>query len=216
MTVVLGAHDLRKKEKNQQRIKVAKFCPHSSFSGKFDFDIMLLRVSKLLKIHFCTFIFKNSPHIKWRLYILKLISCTKKNKFLFNTLVVCGCFKHPLGFLLTDFLFFCIILKPNLENLTELIIFTILFYSYKIMPQRISTWSLWTCPRKPKASLTNSIVLLLAGEKLDPVSLIRMFWKKGQKRLCPSLTVKKFGETISNHSKWFAPHLTRRMEEYVR
>uniref|UniRef100_A0A3B5R182 trypsin n=1 Tax=Xiphophorus maculatus TaxID=8083 RepID=A0A3B5R182_XIPMA len=44
MTVVLGAHDLRKKEKSQQRIKVAKFCPHSSFSGKFDFDIMLLKL----------------------------------------------------------------------------------------------------------------------------------------------------------------------------
>uniref|UniRef100_A0A3B3VNK9 trypsin n=1 Tax=Poecilia latipinna TaxID=48699 RepID=A0A3B3VNK9_9TELE len=48
MTVVLGAHDLSKKEKSQQRIKVAKFCPHSRFTGNFDFDIMLLRVSKLI------------------------------------------------------------------------------------------------------------------------------------------------------------------------
>ncbi|XP_016536340.1 granzyme B-like isoform X1 [Poecilia formosa] len=44
MTVVLGAHDLSKKEKSQQRIKVAKFCPHSRFTGNFDFDIMLLRL----------------------------------------------------------------------------------------------------------------------------------------------------------------------------
>ncbi|MEQ2237806.1 hypothetical protein ILYODFUR_026855 [Ilyodon furcidens] len=44
MTVVLGAHDLSKVEKSQQRIKVAKFFPHPKYTGKYDFDIMLLKV----------------------------------------------------------------------------------------------------------------------------------------------------------------------------
>ncbi|KAM4731292.1 granzyme B-like [Anableps anableps] len=44
MTVVLGVHNLSKMEKGQQTIKVAKFCPHTSYTGKFDFDIMLLRL----------------------------------------------------------------------------------------------------------------------------------------------------------------------------
>ncbi|KAL3970190.1 G protein-coupled receptor [Sarotherodon galilaeus] len=45
-TVVLGAHDISKKEKSQQRIKVAKYYPHPKFSGKYDYDIMLLKLEK--------------------------------------------------------------------------------------------------------------------------------------------------------------------------
>uniref|UniRef100_A0A669D8N4 trypsin n=1 Tax=Oreochromis niloticus TaxID=8128 RepID=A0A669D8N4_ORENI len=45
-TVVLGAHDISKKEKSQQRIKVAKYYPHPKFSGKYDYDIMLLKVKE--------------------------------------------------------------------------------------------------------------------------------------------------------------------------
>lgn len=59
MTVVLGAHDLSKQEKSQQKIKVAKFCPHPQFKGKFDFDIMLLKVNKLYK--FIYIIIVNTP-----------------------------------------------------------------------------------------------------------------------------------------------------------
>lgn len=43
-TVVLGAHDISKKEKSQQRIKVAKYYRHPKFNGKYDYDIMLLKV----------------------------------------------------------------------------------------------------------------------------------------------------------------------------
>lgn len=45
MTVVLGAHDISKKEKSQQRIKVAEYIPHPEYSGNYDFDIMLLKVN---------------------------------------------------------------------------------------------------------------------------------------------------------------------------
>ncbi|XP_051815195.1 granzyme B-like isoform X4 [Acanthochromis polyacanthus] len=44
MTVVLGAHDITKKEKSQQRIQVAKYYPHPKFNGKHDYDIMLLQL----------------------------------------------------------------------------------------------------------------------------------------------------------------------------
>ncbi|XP_038131404.1 granzyme B-like [Cyprinodon tularosa] len=44
MVVVLGAHNIGKEEKSQQRIKVAKFFPHMNYAGKFDFDIMLLKL----------------------------------------------------------------------------------------------------------------------------------------------------------------------------
>uniref|UniRef100_A0A3Q4N548 trypsin n=1 Tax=Neolamprologus brichardi TaxID=32507 RepID=A0A3Q4N548_NEOBR len=45
-TVVLGAHDISKKEKSQQRIKVAKYYRHPKFNGKYDYDIMLLKLEK--------------------------------------------------------------------------------------------------------------------------------------------------------------------------
>lgn len=44
MTVVLGAHDISKKEKSQQRIQVAKYYPHPKYTGKYDYDIMLLKL----------------------------------------------------------------------------------------------------------------------------------------------------------------------------
>ncbi|XP_035990206.1 mast cell protease 1A-like [Fundulus heteroclitus] len=43
--VVLGAHDISKEEKSQQRIKVAKSYRHPNFKGKFDYDIMLLKLA---------------------------------------------------------------------------------------------------------------------------------------------------------------------------
>ncbi|CAK6966346.1 mast cell protease 1A-like [Scomber scombrus] len=46
MTVVLGAHDITKKEKSQQRIEV-KYHPHPKYKkGKYDNDIMLLKLKK--------------------------------------------------------------------------------------------------------------------------------------------------------------------------
>ncbi|XP_066563712.1 uncharacterized protein LOC136751861 [Amia ocellicauda] len=47
LTVVLGAHNLSKNEKSQQRIEVKKYHKHglNSFS-QFDFDIMLLKLKK--------------------------------------------------------------------------------------------------------------------------------------------------------------------------
>ncbi|KAF1382365.1 hypothetical protein PFLUV_G00143050 [Perca fluviatilis] len=45
VTVVLGAHDISKKEKSQQWIQVAKYHPHPKFiTGKYDYDIMLLEL----------------------------------------------------------------------------------------------------------------------------------------------------------------------------
>lgn len=44
MTVVLGAHNLKHKEKSQQSIQVAAFYAHPKYHGKFDNDIMLLKV----------------------------------------------------------------------------------------------------------------------------------------------------------------------------
>uniref|UniRef100_A0A3Q3G3C0 trypsin n=1 Tax=Labrus bergylta TaxID=56723 RepID=A0A3Q3G3C0_9LABR len=44
MTVVLGAHDISKREKSQQRIQVAEFYPHKRFNGNTDYDIMLLKL----------------------------------------------------------------------------------------------------------------------------------------------------------------------------
>ncbi|KAM8855779.1 granzyme H-like [Spinachia spinachia] len=44
MTVVLGAHDISKKEKSQQRIRVAKYHQHPRFTRGYDYDIMLLEL----------------------------------------------------------------------------------------------------------------------------------------------------------------------------
>nr|XP_046259331.1 granzyme B-like [Scatophagus argus] len=46
MTVVLGAHDISKKEKSQQWIPVAKYIPHPQYNGGMDYDIMLLQLKK--------------------------------------------------------------------------------------------------------------------------------------------------------------------------
>lgn len=45
MRVVLGAHDITKKEKSQQWLKVEKFFPHPEYSGKYVNDIMLIKVN---------------------------------------------------------------------------------------------------------------------------------------------------------------------------
>ncbi|KAM6978529.1 granzyme B-like [Tautogolabrus adspersus] len=43
MTVVLGAHDISKRERSQQRIQVAEFYPHPRYT-EYDYDIMLLKL----------------------------------------------------------------------------------------------------------------------------------------------------------------------------
>uniref|UniRef100_A0A3Q3WEQ5 trypsin n=1 Tax=Mola mola TaxID=94237 RepID=A0A3Q3WEQ5_MOLML len=58
ITVVLGAHNISKKEKSQQRIQVAKYIPHPKFEGHH-YDIMLLKVSQhkiqfFVRLHFLT------------------------------------------------------------------------------------------------------------------------------------------------------------------
>ncbi|KAL3970363.1 adaptin ear-binding coat-associated protein 1/2 [Sarotherodon galilaeus] len=45
-TVVLGAHDISKKERTQQRIQVAEYYPHPGFTGQYEYDIMLLKLKK--------------------------------------------------------------------------------------------------------------------------------------------------------------------------
>lgn len=45
MTVVLGAHNIRKKEDSQQRIEVARFISYPQYNGGFDYDVMLLKVN---------------------------------------------------------------------------------------------------------------------------------------------------------------------------
>ncbi|XP_054642949.1 granzyme B-like [Dunckerocampus dactyliophorus] len=51
MTVVLGAHDITKKEKSQQHIQVAQFHPHPNFVGEYSYDIMLLKLKHTAKLN---------------------------------------------------------------------------------------------------------------------------------------------------------------------
>ncbi|CAL8267623.1 unnamed protein product [Lota lota] len=45
LTAVLGAHNITKKEKSQQRIQVAKYHVHPNYKdGSLDFDVMLLKL----------------------------------------------------------------------------------------------------------------------------------------------------------------------------
>ncbi|KAM3608440.1 uncharacterized protein V6R79_025425 [Siganus canaliculatus] len=44
LTVVLGAHNITKNEKSQQRIQVAEYIPHPKFRGASDYDIMLIKL----------------------------------------------------------------------------------------------------------------------------------------------------------------------------
>ncbi|XP_053185104.1 granzyme B-like [Scomber japonicus] len=46
LTVVLGAHDITKKEKSQQRIEVKQHYPHPKYKGQYDNDLMLLKLKK--------------------------------------------------------------------------------------------------------------------------------------------------------------------------
>ncbi|XP_037542277.1 granzyme B(G,H)-like [Nematolebias whitei] len=50
MTVVLGAHDITKKEKTQQLFQVATYFQHPNFTGGFDYDIMLLKLKTTAKL----------------------------------------------------------------------------------------------------------------------------------------------------------------------
>uniref|UniRef100_A0A3B4FF76 Granzyme B-like n=1 Tax=Pundamilia nyererei TaxID=303518 RepID=A0A3B4FF76_9CICH len=45
-TVVLGAHDITKKERTQQRIEVDEYFAHPGFTGNLNNDIMLLKLKK--------------------------------------------------------------------------------------------------------------------------------------------------------------------------
>ncbi|XP_060944802.1 granzyme B-like [Limanda limanda] len=52
MMVVLGAHDISKKEKSQQNLKVAKYFTHPEYtSGQSDYDIMLLKLKNKAKLN---------------------------------------------------------------------------------------------------------------------------------------------------------------------
>lgn len=52
ITVVLGAHNISRKEKSQQRINVKKYHVHPQFisMNQTDYDIMLLKVSYILQL----------------------------------------------------------------------------------------------------------------------------------------------------------------------
>ncbi|XP_077392530.1 granzyme B(G,H)-like isoform X2 [Festucalex cinctus] len=51
MTVILGAHNISKQEKSQQRIKVAEFYPRKKFDGNYSKDIMLLKLERDAKLN---------------------------------------------------------------------------------------------------------------------------------------------------------------------
>ncbi|XP_028992338.1 granzyme B-like [Betta splendens] len=51
MTVVLGAHNIKKEEKSQQKIQVAQYHIHPKFDGKFKYDIMLLKLKQNAKLN---------------------------------------------------------------------------------------------------------------------------------------------------------------------
>ncbi|KAM9347586.1 granzyme B-like [Symphorus nematophorus] len=50
MTVVLGAHNIKKEEKTQQRIEVAKYILHPDYNGS-DYDIMLLKLKEKARLN---------------------------------------------------------------------------------------------------------------------------------------------------------------------
>ncbi|XP_060944046.1 granzyme B-like [Limanda limanda] len=51
MMVVLGAHNISKKEKSQQNLEVAKYLTHPEYNGKWDYDIMLLKLKNKAKLN---------------------------------------------------------------------------------------------------------------------------------------------------------------------
>ncbi|XP_019737959.1 mast cell protease 1A-like [Hippocampus comes] len=46
MTVILGAHNIRKREKSQQRIDVDEFHRHPNYTGEYSNDVMLLKLQR--------------------------------------------------------------------------------------------------------------------------------------------------------------------------
>ncbi|XP_053295610.1 granzyme B(G,H)-like [Pleuronectes platessa] len=51
MMVVLGAHNIIKKEKSQQNLQVADYFTHPEYNGKYDYDIMLLKLKNKAKLN---------------------------------------------------------------------------------------------------------------------------------------------------------------------
>ncbi|XP_051938122.1 mast cell protease 1A-like [Hippocampus zosterae] len=51
MTVILGAHNIRKREKSQQRIDVDKFHPHPNYTQHDGNDVMLLKLQPNAKLN---------------------------------------------------------------------------------------------------------------------------------------------------------------------
>ncbi|XP_047225540.1 granzyme B-like [Girardinichthys multiradiatus] len=51
LRVILGAHDLSKEEKSQQRIKVAEYHMHQNYNGNVTYDIMLLKLANKAKLN---------------------------------------------------------------------------------------------------------------------------------------------------------------------
>ncbi|XP_055086637.1 granzyme B-like isoform X3 [Periophthalmus magnuspinnatus] len=49
--IVLGAHNITKPEKSQQKIQVKKYFPHPKYDEKFDFDIMLLELKQKAQLN---------------------------------------------------------------------------------------------------------------------------------------------------------------------
>ncbi|CAL8320441.1 unnamed protein product [Merluccius merluccius] len=45
LTVLLGAHNIKKKEKSQQRIEVDKYHVHPKYKDGYDYDVMLLKLN---------------------------------------------------------------------------------------------------------------------------------------------------------------------------
>ncbi|XP_029988037.1 granzyme-like protein 1 isoform X1 [Sphaeramia orbicularis] len=51
MTVVLGAHNITRKEPSQQRMEVDEYFEHPHYNGKFNDDIMLLKLKTNAKLN---------------------------------------------------------------------------------------------------------------------------------------------------------------------
>uniref|UniRef100_A0A3B4AQK8 trypsin n=1 Tax=Periophthalmus magnuspinnatus TaxID=409849 RepID=A0A3B4AQK8_9GOBI len=49
--IVLGAHNITKPEKSQQKIQVKKYFPHPKYNGKYDFDVMLLKLKQKAQLN---------------------------------------------------------------------------------------------------------------------------------------------------------------------
>lgn len=85
MTVVLGAHNIRKKEDSQQRIEVATFISYPQYNGGFDYDVMLLKVNAAERFNKC--VLTSGKWCWWRCVFTRVLRSQLKRAAVLNKYV---------------------------------------------------------------------------------------------------------------------------------